>query len=376
MSYGKKSDKSVQEHIRNKSALVVDMRSDTVSKPSPAMRRAMAEAEVGDDVYGEDPTVNSLQERAAKLLGKEAAIFVTSGTMGNLIAVMAHCDKRGCEIYCGEDSHIVLHEQGGAAQLGGVTVCPIQNNPDGTFDLARLSKKLKHDRSHEPISRLVACENTLNGKVVPQSWLDDVAAFAKQHQLKLHLDGARLWNASVASGLPAARIVRDFDSVTFCLSKGLGAPAGSLLCGSKIFIEAARRLRKVLGGGMRQSGILAAAGHVAIDEIVPLLKEDHRRARKIAEAVNEAGCKSFKVDLKLTHTNMVLVKVESDKFDAENFVAKLENVNGDEKVMVRALALEKQLARFVTYYEITDEMTDAAIVKILRVMKDLEGNQS
>lgn len=286
---------------------------------------------------------------------------------------MNHCDIRGCEAYVGKESHIVLHEQGGAAQIAGVTLCQLQNLPDGTFDLAELEDQIKSDRQHEPISRLVAVENTLNGKVVPQSWIIEVSEFCKKRGLKLHMDGARLWNASVASGLPASEIVAPVDSVTFCLSKGLGAPAGSVLCGTKEFCDRARRIRKVLGGGMRQVGVLAAAGLVALKEVVPLLLDDHSRAYKIAKAINDAKSENFEVNLETTNTNMVLVNVKSKK--AVDFINRLQIV-GDkepESVIVRGLALTPSLARFVTYYEVDDDMVDKAINKILYVIDEIEN---
>ncbi|XP_012273521.1 uncharacterized protein LOC105695995 isoform X2 [Orussus abietinus] len=381
MSYGNEASIDFSNYAKEKNARLVDLRSDTISKPSKAMKMAMINAELGDDVYGEDPTVKALEEKAAKLLGKEAAIFVTSGTMGNLIAIMIHCDVRGSEAYCSEESHPVLHEQGGAAQLAGVTLCSLRSNPDGTFCLKKLKSNLRSDRLHEPISKLVMVENTINGKVLPQSWIDELIIFAKKHSLKTHMDGARLWNASVASGIPAREIVANFDSVTFCLSKGLGAPVGSLLCGSKSFVQQARRVRKVLGGGMRQVGVLAAAGLVAIEEIIPLLKEDHRRARLIAEAVHGLGSKLFSVDLDTTKTNMVMIKVNGDEnsVNAITFIDRLERVEEDcfdDKVIVRGLALTQELARLVFYYEITDEDTEAAIRKIKYVIKKLDPSLS
>ncbi|XP_043472321.1 L-allo-threonine aldolase [Leptopilina heterotoma] len=355
---------------------LVDLRSDTISKPSKSMRKAMSLAEVGDDVFGEDPTVKRLEEHAAMLVGKEAAIFVTSGTMGNLIAIMNHCNIRGCEAYCGEDSHVMLHEQGGAAQIAGVTLCPLPNNTDGTFDLKKLQSKIKGDRQHEPISKLVIVENTFNGKIVPQSWINELSSITKKHSLKLHMDGARIWNASIASKIAVKDIVSHFDSVTFCLSKGLGAPAGSLLCGSKSFIENARSIRKVLGGGMRQVGILAAAGLIALKEIVPSLHNDHRRTYAIAKAINDLNSKIITVNLDEVQTNMLFVKISSDKITSRDFVQRLKTTNSnhdDDKIIVRGMALTPHSARFVLYYEIDDEMVSAAIRKFSYVIKELEN---
>ena len=288
---------------------------------------------------------------------------------------MNHCDVRGSEIYCAEESHVVLHEQGGAAQIAGVTVCTLPNNRDGTFDLKKLESKLKGDRQHEPISKLVIVENTFNGKIVPQSWIKDLISITKKHSLKLHMDGARLWNASVASEIPVKEIVSEFDSVTFCLSKGLGAPAGSLLCGSKLFIQKARRLRKVLGGGMRQVGVLAAAGLVSLNEIVPLLKEDHRRAYVIADAIHGLNSKILNIDLSEVQSNMIFVNISSNKITSKDFIERLKSVKSDDpddKIIVRGLALTPNSARFVLYYEINDELVDAAIRKFTYVINELD----
>lgn len=354
-------------------------------------------------IYIIDLLFKELQQKAASLVGKEAALFVTSGTMGNLIAsklikrkkthndrdkvlgrfltihlfqVMNHCDVRGSEAYCGEESHTFLHEQGGAAQLAGVLLSTLPNNLDGTFDLKKLEARLRSDRLHEPISKLILIENTFNGKILPQSWIDEVSIFAKKHQLKLHMDGARLWNASVGSNIDVKEIVRSCDSVNFCLSKGLGAPVGSLLCGSKTFIEKARRVRKALGGGLRQVGVLAAAGIVALEQTVPILKEDHRRAFLIADMINRLNSKVFFVDLKTTATNMVMININSDEINAQTFVDRLEIVlddNEDDKIIVRSLMLNSRLVRLVLYYNIDDDAVEKAIRKIRYVVKKLEA---
>ncbi|KAL6267359.1 hypothetical protein P5V15_000434 [Pogonomyrmex californicus] len=369
-------NQDIYDYAKKKNAIIVDLRSDTFTKPTAAMRKAMFEAEVGDDVYDEDPTVKELQRKAAALLGKEDALFVTSGTMGNLIAVMNHCDVRGSEIYCGNESHVFLHEQGGAAQLAGVSLCTLPNNEDGTFDLKSLVNVIRLDRLHEPISKLVIVENTINGKVVPQSWIETLAKEAKKHDLKMHLDGARLWNASVASKISVKDLVAPFDSVTFCLSKSLGAPIGSVLCGSKSFIDNARRRRKVLGGGMRQVGVIAAAGLVALEETVPRLVEDHRRAFTIAQAINQLNSKIFSVNMKLVHTNMVFVDVNLESgISATTFMKRLHQVNDpyeDDKIIIRCLALTERLLRMALYYDIDDTMMTAAIRKLRYVIKQLD----
>nr|XP_033337831.1 L-allo-threonine aldolase [Megalopta genalis] len=359
---------------------IIDLRSDTLTKPTRRMREAMHNAVVGDDVFHEDPTVKILEQKAASLVGMEAAIFVPTGTMGNLIAIINHCDVRGSEAYCGSGCHALLHEQGGAAQVGGVNLRALQNNPDGSFDIHELACKLRKDRDHEPISKLVLVENTISGKIVPHSWITKLVAFCKDHNLKLHMDGARLFHASVGSGKSAAEIVAGFDSVSFCLSKGLGAPVGSMLCGGKEFVKKARRVRKVLGGGMRQVGVLAAAGLVALEDSIPILKEDHRRASLLAKSIKATassitfqGRPMFSLDLETVQANMVFVEVDAS-INAAKFAKRLRNVcndDEDDKVIVKCLALNDSIVRFVLYHEITDEQLCLAIKKIRYVMENM-----
>ncbi len=267
----------------------IDLRSDTVTKPTPAMREAMARAEVGDDVYGEDPTVNRLQAMAADMLGKEAAVFVASGTMGNLASILAHC-QRGDEVILGNLAHIFLYEAGGIAAVGGIQPRTIPNQSDGTLALDDIRRAIRGDDEHFPTTRLITLENTHNrcgGAALPVDYCQAVGNLAREHGLQMHLDGARLFNAAAALNVPAADVAAPFDSVTFCLSKGLSAPVGSVVCGSADFIRRARRARKVLGGGMRQVGVLAAAGIVALETIVPRLGEDHARAQLLASKLAE-----------------------------------------------------------------------------------------
>lgn len=266
---------------------LIDLRSDTVTRPTPEMREAMARAEVGDDVYGEDPTVNRLQTLAAEMMGKEAALFVPSGTMGNLASLLAHCG-RGDEAIIGDRSHTFLYEQGGMAALGGIMPHTIPNQPDGTLDLATLEGAIRGDDAHFPRTRLVCLENTHNacdGSPLAPDYVSRVAELAHAHGLRVHVDGARLFNAAAALDVEARALVKDVDSVTFCLSKGLSAPVGSMICGSRAFIAEAHRARKVLGGGMRQAGILAAAGIVALETMPQRLEADHVRARALAEGI-------------------------------------------------------------------------------------------
>jgi len=268
---------------------VIDLRSDTVTQPTPAMRAAMAQAEVGDDVYGEDPTVNRLEKLAAERVGKEAALYVPTGAMGNAIAILTHC-RRGDEIIVGDRSHIYLYEVGGAARLNGSPMRPVPNLPDGTLDRARLAASFLGDDIHEARTGLLCLENTQNmcgGRALAPETLRELAAPARQRGLPVHMDGARLFNASVALGLPASALAAEVDSVMFCLSKGLSAPVGSVLAGSRAFIAEARRARKLLGGGMRQAGIIAAAGILALTEMIDRLRDDHANARHFAYGLDE-----------------------------------------------------------------------------------------
>jgi threonine aldolase len=263
-------------HIRD------DFRSDTVTRPSADMRRAMAEAEVGDDVFGDDPTVLRLEAAVAERFGKPAGVFMTSGTQSNLSALMAHCG-RGDEYIAGMEAHCYVHEQGGAAWLGSIQPQPLPHQPDGTLALGDIEAAIKEDDSHLARTRLLALENTFGGRVMPQSWIDEATALARRHNLGTHLDGARVFNAAVAGNIDAADIVRPFDTVSVCLSKGLGAPIGSVLVGEPELIATARRLRKALGGGLRQVGIIAAAGLYALEHNVGRLADDHANAKRLAD---------------------------------------------------------------------------------------------
>ncbi|MEH8129771.1 low-specificity L-threonine aldolase [Aeromonas veronii] len=284
----------------------IDLRSDTVTQPTDAMRQAMLHAEVGDDVYGEDPGVNALEAFGARLLGKQAALFVPSGTMSNLLAVMSHC-QRGEGAILGNAAHIYRYEAQGSAVLGSVALQPLPMQRDGTLAFDDIKAALAPDDAHFVQTRLICLENTHNGKVLPLSYLQEMGAFVAESGLKLHLDGARLFNAAVASETPVEVIAAPFDSISICLSKGLGAPVGSLLVGSHDFIARARRLRKMLGGGMRQAGILAQAGLFALEQHVTRLADDHRRAKRLAEGL--AALPGIELDLSLVQSNMVFLRL-------------------------------------------------------------------
>ncbi|MEO7851537.1 MAG: low-specificity L-threonine aldolase [Rubrivivax sp.] len=263
---------------------VVDLRSDTVTRPTAAMREAMARAPLGDDVFGDDPSVNALQEHIAALLGKEAALFMPTGTQSNLAAIMSHCG-RGDEYIVGQGAHTYRYEAGGAAVLGSVQPQPLASQSDGTLALSDIEAAIKPDDEHFARTRLLALENTIGGKVLPPDYVEQATALAHARGLRTHLDGARLFNAAVKLDVPPAQLVRNFDSVSVCFSKGLGAPVGSALVGPRDFIRRAHRVRKMLGGGMRQAGGLAAAAHHALDHHVQRLADDHALATRLAEGI-------------------------------------------------------------------------------------------
>lgn len=331
-------------------AIRYDFRSDTVTRPSAGMRQAMAEAEVGDDVFGDDPTVNRLEQRMAVMLGKDAAIFVPSGTQSNLLALMSHCG-RGDEFIAGQDAHLYSHEAGGAAVLGSIQPQPIAHQADGTMDLGQIEAAIKPDDNHYARTTVIALENTFGGKVLPLDYMAQVAAIARRHDLGLHLDGARAFNACVALGLDIKSFTAPFDSVSICLSKGLGAPVGSVLVGRQALIDKARRHRKMLGGGLRQSGILAAAGLYALDHNIDRLSEDHRRARKLAD-----GLAAFDaLQVTMPDTNIIFVGMDGSL--EQQFTAFLAS-----KGVGMTGSYGKQ--RWVTHLDVDDAAIDGALTEV------------
>ena len=294
---------------------MIDLRSDTVTQPTPAMRQAMLAAELGDDVYGEDPTVTRLEQRLAGDLGLDAGLFVPSGTMSNLLGLLAHCE-RGDEYLVGQQAHTYKYEGGGAAVLGSIQPQPIEMAADGSLDLDLVRSYIKADDFHFARTRLLALENTMHGKVLPLAYLAAARAFTREHDLALHLDGARLYNAAVKLGVPVREISQHFDSVSVCLSKGLGAPVGSVLCGEAALIAKARRWRKVVGGGMRQAGILAAAGLHVLDHQVERLAEDHAHAAQLGTALAELG-----YQVEPVQTNMVYLALGEEAPALQAFLA-------------------------------------------------------
>ncbi|MBJ06906.1 MAG: low-specificity L-threonine aldolase [Verrucomicrobiaceae bacterium] len=334
---------------------LIDLRSDTVTRPGPEMRRAMIEAEVGDDVFRDDPTVEGLEELAAGMLGKEEGLFVPSGTQSNLCALLTHCG-RGDEYIVGQQAHTYIYEGGGGAALGGIQPQPLDLEEDGSLDLEKVKGLIKPDDYHYARTRLLCLENTTNGRVLPEGHAEEARALADHHGLSLHLDGARLFNAAVRSGRSESEIAAPFDSVSICLSKGLGAPVGSVLTGSSDFIREARRWRKVVGGGMRQSGLLAAAGIYVLQNNVGRLAEDHAHARLLAEGLAEIeGCE---VDPGRVQTNMVYARILEDQL--EGLAERLR----EEGVLV----YPGNPIRLVTHLDISREDVDQAVEAFGRIL--------
>jgi len=343
---------------------LVDLRSDTVTQPTPAMRDAMAVARVGDDVFQEDPTINQLQEKAARLMGKEAGLFVPSGTMGNLLAVLSHC-QRGEEAMMGTQGHTFLFEGGGISALGGVFPHTLTNQADGSLALTDIEAAIRPNDVHQPPSKLLILENTQNrcgGVVLSPEYTKQAAKLVHSHGIKLHIDGARIFNAAVALGIEACELVKDADSVTFCLSKGLCAPVGSVLCGDKEFIQRARHLRKMLGGGMRQAGVLAAAGIVALDQQVNLLAADHVRAKRLAEGL--AAIPGIQFEMGMPQTNMVFPSLTAE---AKDSAAEIARKLAAEDIRIGVVGERK--FRMVTHYWISDEGVERTILAMGKALK-------
>jgi len=354
----------------------IDLRSDTVTRPTEGMRRAMAEAAVGDDVFGEDPTVRELEERMAAILGKEAGLFTASGTMGNLVAMLAHAG-RGDEIILGHLAHTFLYEAGGSAALGGIHPHVLRNAPDGTLDPEEIALAVRDlTDPHQPPTRLVCLENTHNrcgGIALPLEYSDRIYALAQERNLLVHLDGARLFNAAEALGVPPEELSRSADSVSICLSKGLGAPVGSVLCGTRPFIDRAHRMRKLVGGGMRQVGILAAAGLYALDHHIDRLAEDHESARRLARGIAEIpglACDhlEFAADRR---TNLVYFGVEEGigtdgTFDAVELTDRLR----ERGVLAIPLGADRRRVRLVTHLDVSSSDIDVALDALRSTMQE------
>ena len=346
----------------------IDLRSDTVTKPSAEMRQAMADAEVGDDVYGEDPSINKLQQKAADLLGKEAGLLMASGTMSNLVAALTHC-KRGDEIIMGDQAHMFWNESAGASALAGAQLRLVPNDPQGRIDLDDLKNAIRPKGNvHMPPTTLICLENTHNrcsGGVLTPDDTKRVADIAHDAGAKVHLDGARLFNASVSLEVPPAALVQDVDDVSFCLSKALSCPVGSVLCGSNEFIEGAHKWRKMVGGGMRQAGVLAAAGLVALDNMVERLADDHSNAKRLAEGL--ANIEGISVDPTSIQTNIVIFEVAESAGNANDVI----NALADEGVLVTYPG--QQSLRMVTHRHISASDIDEALSRVAKVMTQMNS---
>jgi threonine aldolase len=336
---------------------IIDLRSDTLTLPTPAMRQAMFEAEVGDDVYGEDPTVNRLEKMAAEKMGKESAMFTSSGTQSNLIAVLSQTHPAD-EIILGSESHIFWYEVGGAAAIGGVVMRTLPNDKSGQLDPDEVEKAIRGENIHYPKTALICLENTLNrcgGAVLSAGYTDKICNIAHASGLKVHLDGARIFNAVVALNVAASRLAEKTDSISFCLSKGLSAPVGSLLCGDQDFIKRARKNRKMLGGGMRQAGILAAAGIIALETMIDRLAEDHANARRLFQGL--ASIREVKLTQDMIPTNIVIFELSS-QISARNFVQELDAAG------VKISWLGGHLFRAVTHRMISTSDVDEAVTRL------------
>ncbi|MBN2356270.1 low-specificity L-threonine aldolase [candidate division KSB1 bacterium] len=341
----------------------VDLRSDTITKPTDAMRRVMAEAEVGDDVFGEDPSVNALQDKVAELFGMEAALFVTSGTMGNQLAIKCHTEP-GDEVICEENCHSFNYEAGGPAFLSAVQLRPLPG-VRGVITTEQIDAAIRPPDHHFPRSQLVVIENTHNragGAIFPLEEIKKIRALTRERHLKVHLDGARIWNAHIATGIPLQEYGRHFDSITVCLSKGLGAPVGSVLAGSRAFIDRAHRFRKIWGGGMRQAGIIAAAGLYAIEHHLARLAEDHARAQKLAQCLSSHP--KVRVDMQATQTNIVIADFHETGLKAPDIVVTMKEHG------LYCIAFSPTKLRMVTHLDLKDEDIDRAVQIIDKVLQE------
>jgi threonine aldolase len=343
--------------MRQREMEVIDLRSDTITHPTPEMRKAMFEAEVGDDVYGEDPTVNRLEAMAAKMMGKEAAVFTTSGSQSNLVAVLTHT-HRGDEVILGDEAHILWYEVGGAAALGGVILRIVPNDSGGRLSLDDIDRTIRGKDIHYPETTLVCLENTHNrcgGTVLTPDYTDEVCNLAHKRGLKVYLDGARIFNAAIALGVPAGALAQNVDSVAVCLSKGLSAPVGSLLCGSKDFAKRARKFRKMLGGGMRQAGVIAAAGIVALDTMVDRLAEDHANARRLGQGLS--SIKGITLAQDDIPTNIVMFRLSPE-------LSVVEFMEGLERAGVKIGLRDGGPFRAVTNRMVSSSDIDEALARI------------
>jgi len=352
---------------------IIDLRSDTVTLPSDEMRKAILSANLGDDVFGEDPTVNKLEEIAANMLGKDAGLLVPSGTMGNLISILVHC-QRGTEIILGDKAHTFVFEAGGISAFGGVHSRQLKNQPDGIIKISDIQSAIRVDNIHFPKTSAIALENThnlCNGSPLSPDYIKDVAQIAHDNDMKLHIDGARIFNAAVSLDLDVKDLVADSDSITFCLSKGLAAPIGSVICGSEEFIYHARRNRKALGGGMRQAGIIASAGIFSMDTMIDQIREDHENAMRLADGINEI--EGLVIDPKNIKTNILYFDIENGKDRGDELARQTKNI----EIYPFEIALDNvhffesrpDHFRLVTHYGITRDDIEKALVTLKNMVK-------
>ena len=349
----------------------IDLRSDTVTLPSDEMRAAILSAKLGDDVFGEDPTVNELEEKASKIMGKEAGLLVPSGTMGNLVSILIHC-QRGTEIILGDKSHTFIYEAGGISAFGGIHSHQLKNQANGTIKISDIQSAIRMDNVHFPKTSAITLENThnlCNGSPLSSTYVQDVAHIAHDNDMKLHIDGARIFNAAVAQNIDVMDLVADTDSVTFCLSKGLSAPVGSIICGNKEFIYHARRNRKALGGGMRQAGVIAAAGIIALDNMLNQIRKDHQNTKLLAEGISNIN--GLSVDAEIIKSNILYFNIDKDSMRSEKLNKQTKNIDiyPFEIVLdnIHFFESHRSCFRLVTHYGITRKDVD----KTLLVLEDL-----
>ena len=340
----------------------IDLRSDTVTHPTQSMRDAMQIASVGDDVLEEDPTIIKLEKQSALLFKKEAALYVPSGTMGNLISFLVHC-PRGTEAILGDKSHTFIYEAGGISAFGGIHSHQLKNNDDGMIDIKLIKKAFRKENVHFPRTSLISLENTHNmcfGSPIDSEYFSAVSNIAKENNVKLHVDGARIFNASIALDKEVSQLVKDVDSVTFCLSKGLAAPVGSVVCGTEEFIFEARRIRKALGGGMRQAGIIAAAGLVSLDEMISQLKVDHYHAKLLADGINQIN--HLETDVEKVKSNIIYFEINPEKLSGQDLVKRMAEFN------VHFFEVKPNRFRLVTHWGISESNVDYVIKKLEKIL--------
>lgn len=360
----------MKDYTMNK---IIDLRSDTVTLPSDKMRQAIAKANVGDDVFAEDPSVNELQKKAAEIMGKESSLLVPSGTMGNLISILVHCE-RGSEIILGNMAHTFVYEAGGISAFGGVHSRQLNNNPDGTINIEEIKMSIRTDNDHFPKTSAITLENThnlCNGAALMPNYTKEVFDISRENNIKLHIDGARIFNASVSLGVDVKELVTNSDSVTFCLSKGLAAPIGSIICGDRSFIYNAKRIRKALGGGMRQAGIIAAAGLYSLENMKTQITKDHKNAKTLAMAIN--NIEGLTIDLNKIQSNILYFNIDENMIRAKHLDDQTKKINSYPFEVslngVKFFESRPNRFRLVTHYGINDNDIETTISELSKIIK-------